>query len=91
LVWHNIGKVKPMYAQVLEVDFGDVGAIAAAVQTRHDIVHRNGRTKDGAPIEVTSGQISALLVQITELAARVEIKLDFGIDRFPGEDEPTDF
>lgn len=91
LVWHNVGKVKPMYAQVLEVDLGDVGAIASAIQTRHDIVHRNGRTKDGASIEVTPEQIAELLDEITEVATRVEIKLDFGIDKLPLDDDNPDF
>ena len=79
LVWHNIGKVKPMYAQVLKVDLGDISTIAADIQTRHDIVHRNGRTKDGKPNEVTPEQVLALLVKITELAGRVEIQLDCNI------------
>lgn len=91
LVWHNVGKVKPMYAQVLEVDLGDVSAIAAAIQTRHDIVHRNGRTKDGSPIEVTPKQILALMVEITELAVRVEIKLDIGVNDFLFYDDQSDF
>jgi hypothetical protein len=91
LVWHNIGRVKPLYAQVLDVDLGDVSAIGAAIQTRHDIVHRNGRTKNGDPIEISAAQISALLIEITELAARIEIKLDFGINQFPLGDENADF
>lgn len=91
LVWHNIGKVKLLYAQVLEVDFGDLEAIGAAIQIRHDIVHRNGRTKDGSMIEMTCQQVSELLADITDLATRVEIKLDFGINEFPEDDENADF
>ena len=91
LVWHNLGKVKPMYAQVLTVDVGDVGTLAEAVQIRHDIVHRNGRKKDGKAIEVTHVQISQLLEEITELAARVELKLDFNIDAMPLEGDHGNF
>jgi hypothetical protein len=85
VVWHNIGKVKAMYAQVLGVDLGDLDQIAGAIQLRHDIVHRNGRTKDGTIVEVSAKDILLLLNEIAELAARVEIRLDFGIDGIPDE------
>jgi hypothetical protein len=80
VVWHNVGKVKAMYAQVLGVDLGDLSIIAAAIQQRHDIVHRNGRKKDGTMIEVSTENIHSLLDTITFRAARVEVKLDYGFD-----------
>ena len=43
MVWHNIGKVKSLYADVLLVDLGDIASLAKAISIRHDIVHRNGR------------------------------------------------
>lgn len=85
VVWHNLAKVKAMYAHVLEVDLGDLSAIASAVQKRHDIVHRNGRTKDGTMIEISPEDIDTLLEEITQLAGRVEVKLDYGFD--PVDDE----
>lgn len=82
VVWHNLGRVKPMYAETLGVDLGEIGAIAAAVQKRHDIVHRNGRQKDGGMVTISRLDIDSLLFEIRELAPRIEIKLDFGIDTF---------
>ena len=83
IVWHHLDKVAGMYADVLGVRFRDVGAIGAAIQIRHDIVHRNGRQKVGELVDPSSDEIVALLNEITELAARIEIKLDFGIDEMP--------
>jgi hypothetical protein len=71
-VWHNLAKVKPLYKEVLQVDLGDVGELAKAIQTRHDIVHRNGRKKDGSPVCLQPAQIDALVSRVRCLAASVE-------------------
>ena len=48
IIWHNLPKVENMYKSVLEVDFPeDISDLHKAVAIRHDIVHRNGRTKSG--------------------------------------------
>jgi len=52
IVWHNLGKVSQMYRAALGVRFPtSLDDVYRAVARRHDIVHRNGRTKDGG-IEV---------------------------------------
>ena len=76
MVWHNIGKVKPMYADVLRIDLGDVGGVARAIQKRHDIVHRNGRQRDGALVVITADDVRALASQIRTLALRVDLALN---------------
>lgn len=91
VVWHNIGKVRAMYAHVLEVDLGDNNAIGTAIHKRHDIVHRNGRSKDGTMIEISPEDVENLLNEITELARRVELKLDYGFDVVSPENEIVDF
>jgi len=48
IVWHNIPKVKYLYETVLGIDFpNDSGNIYKFVAIRHDLVHRNGRMKNG--------------------------------------------
>ena len=67
VVWHNLGRVKPMYRDTLGIDFlDDKGAIFRAVFKRHDIVHRNGKTKDGNEIIVVEKDVREL-IQATEL------------------------
>ena len=73
VVWHNLGKVKPMYEHVLGVDLGDLGPIAEAIQIRHDIVHRNGRRRDGALVVVELKDVLGLIRNIQALAAQVEL------------------
>jgi hypothetical protein len=76
VVWHNIAKVKPMFAAVLGIDLGDLSDIAAAIQIRHDIVHRNGRKKDGTIVHVGASAIESLLSEIRKIAVRVELALN---------------
>lgn len=60
-LWHNLAKVKPMYESTLNVSFPpNLGSIYKAIQIRHDIVHRNGRDKNGEQVEVTKESIESL-------------------------------
>lgn len=66
VVWHNLGRVKPMYQAVLGVEFNnEMGDLVKAVLKRHDIVHRNGKTKSGEHIVLTK-------IDVTELVSKVE-------------------
>ena len=82
VVWHNIARVQGMYGAVLDVELGpaleDVGK---AIAIRHDIVHRNGITKDGTPRELTATDLNALINKATELA-------DFVEGQMPPADDP---
>lgn len=48
IVWHNLAKIRQLYMNVLDVQFPeDATDVHRAVAVRHDLVHRNGRTKSG--------------------------------------------
>jgi hypothetical protein len=74
VVWHNMGKVtNKMYQAGFGVDFGAaLGNVAKAIAIRHDIVHRNGVTKDGKPVEPGPDDLQALIVDVTALAYIIE-------------------
>jgi hypothetical protein len=66
VVWHNLGRVKLMYKDVLGIAFtNEMGDLVKAVLKRHDIVHRNGKTKSGEDIVLTKNDV-------TELVSKVE-------------------
>lgn len=48
LLYHNLGKIKIVYKNTLNIDIlpqqEDMGALCKAVVIRHDIVHRNGKS-----------------------------------------------
>jgi hypothetical protein len=75
MVWHNIGKVRTLYADVLHVDLGDLTLIAKAINTRHDIVHRNGRQKDGTDRVIVAVDITDLIGLVRGVAVRIDLAL----------------
>lgn len=76
MVWHKLDKVKWLYAEVLSIDLGDIGPIASAVAIRHDIVHRNGRKREGGMHNVDAEQVFDLITQVEGLAWRVHNALN---------------
>ena len=77
VVWHNISRVKQMYKDTLSIDFPeDINAIYRAIQYRHDIVHRNGKTKDGKELRIEKNDIIALIDYIESFAKNIDIELE---------------
>lgn len=73
--FHNLAKVKPMYKNILNIEFPqDLGDIFRAILTRHNIVHRNGKTKDNEEIIITKQEINNLLEQISGFIKNVELQ-----------------
>lgn len=76
VVWHNLSRVKPMYNDVLGIEFNvDLGDLITAVLTRHDIVHRNGKTKNGEEIIVTKKDVKDLIMKVDNLIKEVDRSL----------------
>ena len=62
IVYHNLGKVKNLYGAVLDIEFPeDFSDLARAVERRHDLVHRNGKTKAGLWVHTTRDDVISLL------------------------------
>ena len=76
IVWHHLYRVKPMYRATLDIEFPDnAGPIFKAVLRRHDIVHRNGKTKLGQEIIVTRDQIVDLIKEIEAFVQHIDKQL----------------
>ena len=46
--------------------------MARAISTRHDIVHRNGRTKTGSEVSVTREDIETLIIRVRSMITHIE-------------------
>lgn len=65
IVWHNLPKVAGLFRSVLGITIPlDNDKVHVAISTRHDLVHRNGKTKDGNAVRITSSQITSLIENI---------------------------
>lgn len=89
VVWHNVGKIKAMYGSVLGIDIGDLSEVAAAIQTRHDIVHRNGRQRDGQIVDISPKDVKDLVAAADALVDHIEEALHRS--DATAEDSNTDF
>jgi hypothetical protein len=76
LPFHRLEKVQKMYQAVLGISFpAGLGDILDAVATRHDIVHRNGLTKEGKAISLSTSDVENLLVRVERLVENVDFKI----------------
>lgn len=76
ILYHNVSKIKPMYGSVLSINFpDDLSNIIQAIRFRHDIVHRNGKTKDGDIIKLTEQDIEILLERVEKFIEHIESQL----------------
>jgi len=71
--WHNLGKAQALYRGTLGIDFRtQLPDVAKAVPKRHDIVHRNGRDKNGVAVEISSDEVRKLLSAVEALVLDIE-------------------
>lgn len=76
LMYHNLGKIKPIYKDVLDIDLGDIGDIMKAVQIRHDIVHRSGKDKDGNLHNIQKDDVIDLVEKVSSLISKVDMSIN---------------
>jgi hypothetical protein len=76
LPFHRLEKVQKMYDAVLGIAFPPgLRDILEAVQVRHDIIHRNGVTKDGKQIALARSDVERLLAEVEELVDKIDEKI----------------
>jgi len=75
-LWHNLSRIKPMYVSVLGIEFDtELGQITREILKRHDIVHRNGKTKSGEEILITKEDVKVLISMVEAFIKEVDEKL----------------
>ena len=80
LLWHNIAQVRRLYETTLSIKIPNgIDQIARAVDMRHDIVHRGGRTTSGNILTVTKKEA----YDIARFAREFAIQLNEAVDPSP--------
>lgn len=74
--YHNIPKVGAIYKAILGVDFPNYQAVVKAIVTRHDLVHRNGKTKDGEDVHVDKEVVDKVIAEIEGFIGEVNRRLE---------------
>lgn len=75
--FHDLGKIAGIYKGVLDIDFGDVGALISHVNKRHDFVHRAGKDNEGNDVVVTKNEVDALIAEIGDFCRLIDAKQTF--------------
>ncbi len=75
IVWHNLPRIKPMYADTLDVEFLDFANLQHAILKRHDFAHRNGRDKDGNDVVVSKSDVETLIENVVTFIDDVDTKV----------------
>lgn len=77
IIYHDLPKVSNMYAATFKIKFPKIGPLMKSIITRHDLVHRNGKTKNGDDVVIDKAAISELIdkvkVFVTEIAEKLGI------------------
>jgi hypothetical protein len=80
--YHNLIKVKEIYQSTFKIAFPDIEFLINYVKVRHDLVHRNGKTKQGEEVnidkEVVSDLIEKTSIFVDEIVLKLELKVKEG-------------
>jgi len=74
-IYHNLSNIRNMYKSTFKIEFPSIGELSKAVLKRHDLVHRNGKTKEGDNLEIDKEELLALINEITNFANEIELKI----------------
>ncbi len=86
-IYHDLSKVRNMYMETFQMKFPDIASASKAVHKRHDLVHRNGKTKSGERILLTLAEVSKTLSIVETLVTNIRKELqDANVDFFDGQD-----
>ncbi|WP_373536168.1 hypothetical protein [Microcoleus sp.] len=75
VIYHNLPKVSKMYEATLNIEFPKFSEIQKAVSIRHDLVHRNGKTKDGVESSIDSIMVDNVISQVESFISEIDQKL----------------
>ena len=74
-IYHNLRNVREMYKSTLEIEFPDIKRALQCVNVRHDLVHRNGKSKEGEEIQINSAVVEETITIIDDLIQVIAINV----------------
>jgi len=71
-IYHKLPTVKRMYEDTFSISFPDISTMQKFIIQRHDLVHRNGKTTEGAKVPVSEKTITDLKNEVVDLVGKIE-------------------
>lgn len=75
VIYHNLPKVSNMYKFTFDIALPDFSKIQKDVAIRHDLVHRNGKTKEGEEILIDEMDVNKVICRIENFVNVLDQKL----------------
>ncbi len=75
MIYHNLPAVKKMYESTFEMEFPAISKVFPMVLKRHDLVHRNGKTKAGTLVDLNTEVIEELIREVSSFIFEIVTKL----------------
>lgn len=72
VLYHNLPKVSGMYRDTFGIKFPVFSEVFKSVLIRHDLVHRGGKTKDGAFHDLNSDSVEVVIGLCSKLVEALE-------------------
>jgi hypothetical protein len=76
VIYHDLPKVRGMYKDTLGIEFPKIEDLMKIVNNRHDMVHRNGKNKDGEKIEISREVVAEVINKVDNFVKEVENQLN---------------
>lgn len=64
-----------MYLSTFNIEFPNIAELSKSVSTRHDLVHRNGKTKNGDQVIVDKEIIDKLILAVINFVEQISVTL----------------
>ena len=74
-IFHNLPIIKKMYEDTFSINFPSIKKMYNYVLLRHDLVHRNGKTKDGKDVEIDDDYIDKVILDTKDFIEKICIEL----------------
>ena len=75
IIYHDLPKVKGMYQDTLKIEFPEIKELMKAIKARHDMVHRNGKNKEGEKIEISKEVVNEVIIEVENFVNNIEGKI----------------
>nr|WP_321453838.1 hypothetical protein [uncultured Carboxylicivirga sp.] len=74
-IYHNLPAIREMYKSTFEIEFPEISNVYKHVLTRHDLVHRNGLTKEGEKVKTDTQTLKQLIEDVTNFISSIADQL----------------
>ncbi len=64
-IYHNLPSVSQMFKDTFKIEVPSIQEVYKYVMLRHDLVHRNGMTKEGKPVPIEDKEIVKLIHEVS--------------------------